>query len=363
MFHIFKYNVNMYMIVKNSFKELVVRVRTYEEIIDSNEDVIFIDLRTEKEFEAETVPNAVNIPVFSNEERAIVGTLYKKESPKIATEAAVKFVSKKLPEIFDKINDLDKQRKTLVFFCARGGMRSSSVVGLFTGLKFNVAKLDFGYKGYRDYVNKNLEKEFEKISLVTLYGKTGTGKTRVLHEIEKLGYDVLDLEGAANHRGSILGAIGLSKIQSQKKFEGDIFYKLQHRKSNIIFTEGESKRIGNIVMKNYMYDKLLNSRKILIEASLPFRVNVIKEEYINESFEKEDLIISIEKLRRYINKEKIQLLLSAIEKNDYDYVIEELMVNYYDKNYNCNDKDYEMTLENNNSVDLAKKIVSIFSNK
>lgn len=338
------------------------RVKTYEEIIKNNEDVIFIDVRTEKEFNAETIPTAYNIPVFSNEERAIVGTLYKKESVKAATEKAVDFVSCRLPEIFKEINELDAQKKTLVFFCARGGMRSSSIVGLLTGLKYNVAKLDFGYKGYREYVNKNLEKEFEKISFVTLYGKTGTGKTNILHEIEKLGYDILDLEGAANHRGSILGAVGLAKGQSQKKFEGDIFYKLQNRKSNIIFTEGESKRIGNIVMKNYMYNKLLDSRKIMIEASIPFRVETIHKEYINESFEKKDLIDGIEKLRRYINKERIESLLQAVEEDNYEFVIEELMINYYDLNYNCSNKEYEMTLVNEDSAKLAKEIVNLYYN-
>ncbi len=336
------------------------RVITYEEIIENKDDVIFIDLRTEDEYNAETIPTAVNIPVFSNEERAVVGTLYKKEGPRVATEKAVKYTSNRLPFMFDEINKLDKQRKTMVFFCARGGMRSSSVVGLFTGLKYNVAKLDFGYKGYRDYVNKNLEKELEKITLVTLYGKTGTGKTQVLHEIEKLGHEILDLEGAANHRGSILGSIGLTKLQSQKKFEGEIFHRLLNRKSDIFFTEGESKRIGNIVMKNYLYDKLLNSKKILIEASLSFRIDTIFKEYIDENFEKQDLINAIEKLRRYVNKEKITILLEAIEKEDYTFVIEDLMVNYYDKNYNCKDKDYEVVMENKNSEILAKEIVNKF---
>lgn len=318
------------------------------------------DVRTENEFNTETIPTAYNIPVLSNEERAIVGTLYKQESVKIATEKAVEFASKRLPEIFNEINELDSKRKTLVFFCARGGMRSSSIVGLLTGLKYNVVKLDFGYKGYREYVNKNLEKEFEKISFVTLYGKTGTGKTNILHEIEKLGYDILDLEGAANHRGSILGAVGLTKGQSQKKFEGEIFYKLKNRKSDIIFTEGESKRIGNIVMKNYMYNKLLESTKIMVDASIPFRVETIYNEYINERFEKNDLIDCIEKLRRYISKDRIEILLKAIDDGDYKFVIEELMVNYYDLNYNCNNKHYELTMINDDSEKLAKEIVNLY---
>ncbi len=337
------------------------RIRTYKEIIDSNEDVIYIDLRTKKEHLEETIPGSYNVPIFSDEQREIIGTLYKQVSPKEATRQAVLFISERIPFIFKEIDELDKMKKTLVFFCARGGMRSSSIVGLLTGLKYNCCKLDFGYKGYREYINENLPKVLSEVNFITLYGKTGTGKTNILNLLEEKGLDVLDLEKCANHRGSILGQIGLNKQNSQKMFESLIYHKLVDRKSNLIFTEGESKRIGRIVMKDFIYDKLLESKKILIDAPLEFRKEVIKKDYINDNFKTEELIAGLEKLRRYIGKTKIDNLIDLANNNNFDEIIEELMINYYDLNYKCNDASFDLIINNDDYEKTCNELVKIYN--
>lgn len=338
------------------------RIRTYDEIIKSKEDVIFIDLRTKGEFDRETIPNAYNVPIFSDEQRAVIGTIYKQESPKSATEQAVKFISERLPQIFDQINELDKQRKTLVFFCARGGMRSSSIVGLLTGLKYNCCKLDFGYKGYRAYINEKLPKELQKVNFITLYGKTGTGKTNVLNQIKKLGFDVLDLEKCANHRGSLLGQVGLSEQNTQKQFESLIFEMLINRKTDTIFTEGESRRIGKIVMQDFIYQKIVNSKKVLIDASIEYRINVIKNDYIGERFDKQEVIDTLSnKLSKYISKSKIEELINLMIDEQYDKVIEDLMVNYYDLNYKCAESTFTDVFYNSGDILLAKELIKKYS--
>ncbi len=336
------------------------RIRKYEDILKNNEDVIFIDLRTEYEHNLETIPNSYNVPIFTNEERAIIGTTYKQIGPKEATKQGIEFISKHLPEIMKAVNELDEQRKELVFFCARGGMRSGSVVGLLSGLKYNCSKLDFGYKGYREFINQNLPKELEKVEFVTLYGKTGTGKTNILKELKELGYDTLDLEACANHRGSILGQVGLSEQYSQKQFESLIYDALRDRKSNVIFTEGESRRIGKIVMQEFLYNKLIESKKILIDAPIEHRVNIIKHEYINESFKNEDLVKGLEKLRRYISTTKIDELIALSSEEKYEEIIEDLMVNYYDLNYRYVDHTFEYEFMNEDdkkcAMDIAKTL-------
>ncbi len=336
------------------------RVRDYGEILESKNDVIFIDLRTEYEHNLETIPGAINIPIFSDEQRAEIGTLYKNESPKVATERAIIFISERLPDIFAKISEVDKERKEMVFFCARGGMRSSSVVGLLDGLKYNAVKMNFGYKGYRAFVNEKLKEELKDISFITLYGKTGTGKTSILKELEKLGADVLDLEGCANHRGSILGTIGLSEQNSQKMFESLIFDKLRARKSNVIFTEGESRRIGKIVMQDFIFDKIIGDKKVLVESPLDFRIQEIKDQYMNENFNNEDLINSLNKLGRYIGKTKMDNYIDLAQKGEYDVIIEELMVGYYDINYKSVDSAFEYEIINNNNQEAAKKLMDMF---
>ncbi len=334
------------------------RTRRYEDIINKKDDVVFIDLRTEGEYELETIPGAFNIPIFSNEERAIIGTLYKQIGPKEATLKGIEFISKRLPEIFEKIEEINKYKKEMVFFCARGGMRSGSIVGLLTGLKFNCAKLDFGYKGYRAYINEQLPKELDKIEFITLYGKTGTGKTNILSEIKKQGYDVLDLEACANHRGSLLGQVGLKKIQSQKQFESLIYETLINRKSNVIFTEGESRRIGKIIMKDCLFDKILNSKKIYIDAPLSHRIKIIKNDYINDTFNKQDILDSLEKLRRYISNEKIDNLIKLNNDEKYDEIIEFLMINYYDLNYKCSVHEYFEHFVNEDNKICATEIIN-----
>lgn len=333
------------------------RTRTYEDIINSKDDVIFIDLRTEGEHTLETIPNSYNIPIFTNEERAIIGTLYKQVGPKEATAKGIEFISNHLPEIFSKIEEVNKLKKEMVFFCARGGMRSGSVVGLLTGLKFNCVKLDFGYKGYREYINKKLPEELEKVNFVTLYGKTGTGKTNILTEIKNLGYDVLDLEACANHRGSLLGQVGLSKIQSQKYFESLVYETLIARKADTIFTEGESRRIGKIIMHDSLFNKLIDSKKLYIDAPIEHRIEVIKHDYINENFNKQDILDSLEKLRRYINNDKINELIEQTNNEQYEEIIEYLMINYYDLNYRCNDHTFIHEFINTDNKTCAKEII------
>ncbi len=337
------------------------RTRTYEDIINSEDDVVFIDLRTSGEHELETIPGSYNIPIFTNEERAIIGTLYKQIGPKEATKKGIEFISRHLPMIFEKIEEINSQRKEMVFFCARGGMRSGSIVGLLTGLKFNCVKLDFGYKGYREYINKNLPKELEKVNFITLYGKTGTGKTNILKEIKSHGFDVLDLEACANHRGSLLGQVGLSKIQSQKHFESLVYETLINRKSDTIFTEGESRRIGKIIMHDSLYNKLLSSKKIFIDAPIEHRITIIKHDYINDSFNKQDILDSLEKLRRYINNEKINELVELTHQEKYEEIIEFLMINYYDKNYRCNDHIFSHNFINLDNKKCAQEIIDTLS--
>ncbi len=338
------------------------RVRSYNEILNSGEDVIFIDIRTEGEFNDGTIPGAVNIPLFSNEQRAVIGTIYKQVNPKAATEKAILYISERLPKIFEKISELDKQRKTLVFFCARGGMRSRSIVGLLSGLNYNCEKLDFGYKGYRAFINTNLPKELEKVKFITLYGNTGTGKTNILKELKEMGQDVLDLEFCANHRGSILGQIGLDKQNSQKQFESLIYDMLIKRKSDVIFTEGESKRIGHIVMQDFIFDKIVGDTKILIHSPIDYRIGVIKKEYINEHFDKQEIIKGLTKLNRYIGKRRSEELIEQTTKENYDIVIEELMLNYYDLNYKCNEETFEKTIMSCNSKETAKELMQFSEN-
>jgi tRNA 2-selenouridine synthase len=270
-------------------------------------------------------------------------------------KAGIEYVSRSLPRIYESFANLTKQRRILVF-CARGGMRSESVAGLFASIGFPVTKLTNGYKGYRQHILLKLPELIAQKKFVTLYGKTGTGKTHILHEIERLGYDILDLEACANHRGSLLGAVGLPIKRSQKQFETLLYNALYNAKSDTIFTEGESKRIGTIYIPNELMDRLDCGRKLVIEATIETRKEVIREDYIGDNFDKASAIEGLTKLVRYIGTERVQEYTDLIESASYDKVIEELMIRYYDIVYNTTDS-HERTFLNTSAEETAKEIV------
>ncbi|MSR86470.1 tRNA 2-selenouridine(34) synthase MnmH, partial [Candidatus Woesearchaeota archaeon] len=199
-------------------------------------EYVFVDVRSPKEFIEDHIPGAINIPLFSNEERAIVGTLYKQVGKDVAIDKGLEIVGHKLPEMIQEYQTLKEKR--IIVYCWRGGMRSGSVVGLLQSLKFDVVQLENGYKDYRRFVREQLDRVHIP-SLVILYGLTGSGKTEILGKIK----NSIDLEGLAQHRGSIFGDIGLTQ-RSQKMFESLLLKRLiELQQEKVVFIEGESRRI------------------------------------------------------------------------------------------------------------------------
>ncbi|MDR0454726.1 MAG: tRNA 2-selenouridine(34) synthase MnmH [Deferribacteraceae bacterium] len=329
----------------------------FEHTENNPDRYIIVDVRSPSEYAESTITGAVNIPLFCDEERARIGTLYKQESKASAVKAGVEYVSGSLPQIYDRFASLAVKQKKFLIFCARGGMRSEAVGSFLASVGFPVIKLGQGYKGYRQHIVRHLPELINKISTVTLYGKTGAGKTLILHEIKKLGYDVLDLEGCAGHRGSLLGAIGLPQKRSQKRFETLLYDSLKSAKSDIIFTEGESKRIGNIYLPGLLMEKMNTGRKLLIEADIATRKGIIKQEYIGADFDKTSVIPVLEKLTRYVGKERIANYKTLIETESYDTVIEELMTKYYDIAYNTPEEEFERSFFNFSPARAASEIV------
>ena len=325
------------------------------------DEYIIIDVRSPEEFENETIPGSINIPIFTNEERAQIGIEYVNNSTDEAKLLGVEAISKRLPDFFKQVLQLKSKYPHLIFFCSRGGFRSSSLVALLDSLKISALKLDGGYKAYRAYVNANLEKISKDISLVVLYGNTGTGKTKVLKALKEKGGDIIDLEACANHRGSTLGSVGLGEPNSQKMFESLLFDAISSRKSNLIFTEGESKRIGKSVIPDYLFDKIVNGKHIEITAPMEKRIENIKSDYLYDS--NDDLIEALNHLRKRLGNKTIEEYIDSVESGNYKPVIKNLMLNYYDPMYEHNKKNYIYTIENLDPEVSADILINKFTNK
>lgn len=333
------------------------KIANYEDI-DKNkidESHVLIDVRSPSEYKSETIPGAINIPIFDDKERELIGTIYNQESIEKAKKLGIEIGSSHLPNIYEKVSQLDKKYNNLVFFCARGGFRSSSLVSLFKSIGINALKLDGGYKGYRKYINEHLPIEVEKIQFAVLYGNTGTGKTDILKSLKNHGMDVLDLEGCANHRGSILGSVGLGKQNTQKMFESLVYNSLKNRKTNFVFVEGESKRIGKDIIPDYLYNSMNRGINIKIEASMETRINILFEEYVHDT--DRELIFSLDNLRKYLGDKNIDKYIELINNHEYKKVIEELIIKYYDPLYDYRNRNYSKVFYNDDTITTTEEII------
>lgn len=335
----------------------------YEELVDDN-SCIFVDVRSPKEFKEATIKGAINIPVLLDEEREEVGTVYVRENTEKAKKIGIEYISKRLPEIFEQVQELYSQKgKKIVFFCARGGMRSGTVYSLFYSLGYKVYKLKNGYKGYRKYINDNFIKLNEEVKYIVLYGKTGVGKTEYLKELRKRGYNVVDLEGAANHRGSILGGVALGGCRSQKAFETEVFEELKNKNSNIVFIEGESKRIGNIILPTFLSDAMQKGIKVCMDDTIENRRDLLVKEYTKDEKSVGDILRCLEYMSKYISKKRIEEYKTMVTEGNFDEVCEALMVEYYDPLYTngFKEKEFYKELFCDDKEKTIKELIDIYN--
>lgn len=323
------------------------------------EKYIFIDVRSEKEFNKETIPGSINMPIFNNEERKKVGKTYKTDPRGQAKKLGVSIVSKKLPDLYNKLIKLKYQTdKNIILFCSNGGMRSTSLALLMHSIGVNINYLKGGYKGYRKYIRKELPKLNEEITYIMIHGKTGSGKTILLNKLKELNLSILDLEGAANHRGSLLGGVGLGKCNSTKQFESNIYEALRNIKSNYIFIEAESRKIGRVYIPKYIHNKMRKSIHIYIETPIELRANLLVDEYIKSKDSIKELLKGIDLIKKHINSSYAEKIKTNLKNGNVNEVAIELMENYYDPMYlhSSNKYDFSKTLHVINFDKTAKEI-------
>lgn len=324
---------------------------------------LFIDVRSPSEYKSETIPGAMNIPIFDDEERKIIGTLYKNEGQHIAVQKGIEFATPKFGRIYKEIYDLKQKHKNVVLFCARGGMRSAVVSNLINSLGTDVVRIRGGYKGYRKAVTEELVDLNEQVEYIVIHGNTGVGKTEILKKLQEDGFGVLDLEGAANHRGSLLGSVGLKKQNSQKMFESLIHEQLvKNVDKKYIFVEAESKRIGNVFVPDYIHKKMKDGIHLFVDGNIEYRVDLILNEYTKEANYKEEMIQAINKMEKYVGKSRAEEFVRMINEDELKELTKILMETYYDPMYmnTANKYDYSSKFDIENVEHGVKSIENWF---
>ncbi len=299
---------------------------------------LLIDVRSPVEYYKGHMPNSINIPLFDNEERAIIGTFYKQNGREKAVIEGLKFLEKKLELLLDNLffyidshnnsHDKNKTGQTIRIYCSRGGMRSQSISWLLEKFKINTITLKGGYKKYRKWV---LDTFSNKWNIVIIGGKTGTGKTKLLLLLDDYDYQVIDLEGFACHRGSTFGGLGMKEQPSNEQFENIIAEKLNTFNSkNNIFVEAESANIGKCKIPHEFFKQMKNSRRIEIFRSESNRIEELIETY--SVFKKVELQESVLRIKKRLGPQRTKIALESIEDEKWDLVCKSVL-DYYDRCY------------------------------
>jgi len=334
----------------------MVREISYRESMEL--DCTYIDTRSPVEFNSDRIPGAVNIPILDNEERAFIGTMYKQVDADLAVKEGRAIYEKKVEDIKKA---LPKNKGKLVIYCFRGGLRSRTIAELAENMKLDSYQLKGGYKNYRKAVRQNLEKFKLKPKLIVLHGLTGSGKTDLLQLFD----NNLDLEGYAEHRSSVYGAIGLEP-NTQKMFESLLYQDLLDKNGEeYLIVEGESRKIGNIIMPEFLWQAIKKGINISVESSMKERVKRLISIYTSD----EDGIsktraITIS-LKQKLGKKTVEELLGYLDDNDLEHFMQVLLERYYDPlyKYSIDELDYSLTVDNDDSKKAVKDIRNYFKGK
>jgi len=293
-----------------------------------------VDARSESEFAEDHLPGAVNWPSLNDEERALVGTLYKQVSPFEARKKGAALVSANVSRHIEReLLDKPKSWQPLVY-CWRGGKRSGSLALVLDQIGFKVSLVEGGYKAFRGAVLEQLPELAQRLSYRVVCGPTGSGKTRLLHALAAAGAQVLDLEGLAHHRSSVLGLIPGEPQPTQKAFDTRVWDALRRfDPARPVYVESESKKVGNVTVPESLMTAMRASPCLRVELSDDERVALLLEDY--EFFVHDPALFCrrLGALTELRGKAVVERWQALVQQGDVETVVRELLKTHYDPGY------------------------------
>lgn len=292
-----------------------------------------IDVRSPAEFAEDHIIGAVNMPCLSNEERVIVGTLYKQKSAFEARKVGAALTARNIARHLENyLSDKPADFSPLIH-CWRGGQRSRAFAQICSEIGWQCHVLDGGYKFYRGQVLDGLKALPSQLKLIVIAGRTGSAKTKILETLSAQGEQILDLEHLAHHRGSLLGKMNHHQ-PSQKYFESLIMKELScFDFSRPVYVESESSKIGNVHIPKMLWHQMVISPLILIQVERMQRAAYLVDEYPHLMTDQTDLMKLIEGMVYRHGKEETQRWKGLMEDRNWPELAETLLEKHYDPAY------------------------------
>jgi tRNA 2-selenouridine synthase len=312
-----------------------VAVATFDEVRASKRTII--DVRSPVEFAEGSLAGAINIPLFDVDERGLIGTIYRHGGREQAVDQGFVVVEKKMAALFTQFSPYRHQK--LAVCCARGGMRSRSVVNLLNDAGFSACQLQGGYKEYRRQVLARLSSFSPQ--LIVIHGLTGTGKTRLLQLLDQ----AIDLEAFAGHRSSLFGALD-QEPSSQRVFEDRLSERIDQLAEEPYFIEGESRKIGRVFIPKPLAMAMKAAVMVRIHCSLETRIARILEDYpVRDEAGALQIDTILRSMKRNMGEERVERMCTLLHQGELSDLVRMLLVDYYDQRYGKSMSGYRYALE------------------
>lgn len=293
-----------------------------------------IDVRSESEFAQDHLPGAINLPVLDDAERAEVGAIYVQVSAFDGRRHGATLAARNIARHLETaLADKPRGWRPLVY-CWRGGERSGAMTTILKRIGWPVRKLEGGYRAFRRIVLADLAAWPARFDLRLICGPTGSGKSERLHALAAAGAQVLDLEGLACHRGSVLGGLPRNPQPTQKAFETQLWWRLRRfDAAQPVFVEAESRKVGNLRVPDALIERMRTARCIALAPPLAERVRRLREEYLHYERDLPSLFAQLDCLIALHGRERVQAWKQLAEAGRWDALVERLLTDHYDPAY------------------------------
>lgn len=322
---------------------MAIRKITIQQLTEQFRHYPVLDVRSPGEYNHAHIPGAYSLPLFTDEERKVVGTIYKQQGKQKAIKAGLDFFSVKMNAMLQQaesvINNYEVKikneptynsqlttRNSVIVHCWRGGMRSAGVAWLLDLYGFEVYTITGGYKAYRNWVLKQFEPDYD---FMMIGGYTGSGKTAVIGELQLRKNTVINLEQLANHKGSAFGDMG--EQPKQEMFENLLAEELsKYAGTGSIWLEDESQRIGRLTIPHSLWKTMRNKPVFFMDIPFEKRLDYILANYgLND---REKLVAAILRIQKRLGPLETKTAIAFLLEDRYKSCFE-ILLKYYDKLY------------------------------